>query len=57
MTKRDTFMYFGFRNMRSLQKVVTVHSHINQERSLYSRESFKTKRTAALSEWRGLAAA
>jgi len=54
MTKRDTFKYFGFRNMRSLQKVATVHSHFNQERSLYSREIFKTKRTAALSEWRAL---
>jgi putative transposase len=50
-----------FRRMRSLQKFVTVHAsvhnHFNQERSLYSRENFKTNRTAALAEWRGLGAA
>ena len=47
-----------FRQMRCLQKFVTVHAsvynHFNQERSLSSRDIFKLKRTAALREWRGL---
>ncbi|WP_212525759.1 IS6 family transposase [Actibacterium sp. MT2.3-13A] len=50
-----------FRRMRSLQKFAAVHSsvynHFNQERSLYSRDIFKTNRTVALAEWRGLCAA
>lgn len=50
-----------FRQMRSLQKFVAVHSsihnHFNQERHLYSRTNFKLNRTAALAEWRGLCAA
>ncbi|MEQ8898521.1 MAG: IS6 family transposase [Roseovarius sp.] len=47
-----------FRRMRSLQKFAAVHSsvfnHFNHERSLSSRDIFKTNRTAALAEWRGL---
>ncbi len=50
-----------FRQMRSLQKFVTVHAsvhdHFNLERHLYSRDNFKANRTAALDEWRGLCAA
>jgi putative transposase len=50
-----------FRQMRSLQKFVAVHSsvhnHFNQERHLYSRENFKANRAAALAEWRKLGAA
>ena len=50
-----------FRQMRSLQKFVAVHSsihnHFNQERHLYSRSNFKLNRTAALSEWRQLGVA
>ncbi len=50
-----------FRQMRSLQKFVAVHSsvhnHFNQERHLYSRENFKANRAAALAEWRQLGAA
>jgi putative transposase len=50
-----------FRQMRSLQKFVAVHSsihnHFNQERHLYSRANFKLNRTAALAEWRGLCGA
>lgn len=49
-----------FRRMRSLQKFATVHAsvcnHFNQERSLSSRSLFKSNRTAALAEWRGLCA-
>ena len=50
-----------FRRMRSLQKFASVHAsvsnHFNQERCLSSRKIFKTNRTAALAEWRGLFAA
>ena len=51
----------GFRGMRSLQTYVSVHAsvynHFNQQRHLYSRDTFKTNRAAALNEWRGLCAA
>jgi len=50
-----------FRQMRSLQKFVTVHSsvhnHFNQERALYSRDNFKLNRAIALAEWRQLGTA
>jgi putative transposase len=50
-----------FRQMRCLQKFAAVHSsvynHFNQERALYSRDHFKTNRTAALTEWRMLCSA
>ncbi len=50
-----------FRQIKSLQKFAsahsTVHSHINQERHLYTRENFKQNRSAALAEWRQLFAA
>jgi putative transposase len=50
-----------FRQMRSLQKFVSVHAsvqnHFNQERHLYSRINFKLNRAAALAEWRQLLSA
>ena len=50
-----------FRRMRSLQKFVAIHAsvsnHFNQDRSLSQRQHFKDNRTAALIEWRQLAAA
>ncbi|WP_347309968.1 IS6 family transposase [Defluviimonas sp. SAOS-178_SWC] len=50
-----------FRRMRSLQKFASVHAsvhnHFNAERSLSSRPEFKSKRAAALAEWRGLCSA
>jgi putative transposase len=50
-----------FRQMRSLQKFAaihgSVHNHFNQERHLTSRQIFKTRRDAALAEWRRLCAA
>jgi putative transposase len=50
-----------FRRMRTLQKFVavhaSVHNHLNQERHLYNRSSFKLNRAAALTEWRGLGVA
>ncbi len=49
-----------FRSARSLQKFAAVHAsvynHFNQERHLYNRENFKLNRSAALAEWRRLAA-
>ena len=49
-----------FRSAKSLQKFASIHSsvhnHFNQERHLYNRENFKLNRSAALEEWRQLAA-
>tara|TARA_B100000768_G_scaffold58250_1_gene56401 strand:- start:998 stop:1321 length:324 start_codon:yes stop_codon:yes gene_type:complete len=50
-----------FRQMRSLQKFVSlhasVHDHFNQERHLHSCTNFKLNRAAALAEWRQLLSA
>ena len=49
-----------FRSAKSLQKFASVHAsihnHFNQERHLYNRRNFKQNRSAALAEWRQLAA-
>ena len=49
-----------FRSAKSLQKFTaihaSVHNHFNQERHLNSRQNFKLNRSAALAEWRQLAA-
>jgi putative transposase len=49
-----------FRDVKTLQKFAaahaSIHNHFNQERHLYSREIFKQNRSAALAEWRQLAA-
>jgi putative transposase len=49
-----------FRSMRTLQKFgsvhAQVHNHFNQERHLVTRQIYKQRRTAALAEWRALAA-
>ncbi len=49
-----------FRSMRSLQKFAafqsSIHNHFNLERHFYRREEFKENRSAALAEWRQLAA-
>ncbi len=49
-----------FRRMRCLQKFLaaqaSVHNHFNQERHLYSQDSFKLNRAAVLAEWRSLGA-
>ena len=49
-----------FRSAKSLQKFASIHSsvhnHFNQERHLYSRKNFKINRSAAIAEWRQLAA-
>ena len=49
-----------FRDEKTLQKFASVHAsihnHFNLERHLNRRETFKENRTAALAEWRQLAA-
>ncbi len=49
-----------FRSAKSLQKFASIHASVhnlfNQERHLYNRENFKLNRSAALAEWRQLAA-
>jgi putative transposase len=49
-----------FRQMKSLQKFASVHSsfhnHFNSERHLVDRETYKTRRSAALAEWQSLMA-
>ena len=49
-----------FRQMKSLQKFASVHAnvhnHFNLERHLVDRETYKTRRLAALAEWQSLMA-
>jgi len=49
-----------FRSAKSLQKFASIHAsvynHFNQERHLHSRQNFKVNRSAALAEWRQIAA-
>lgn len=49
-----------FRQMKTLQKFSAVHAafhnHFNQDRHLISRTDFKARRSAALAEWKALAA-
>jgi putative transposase len=49
-----------FRSMKTLQKFSSVHAqvhnHFNQERPLVTRQVYKQRRSAALAEWRALAA-
>jgi len=49
-----------FRSTKSLQKFTSVHAsvhnHFNQERHRLSRKNFKINRSAALAEWRQIAA-
>ena len=49
-----------FRRMKTLQKFASVHAnvsnHFNLERHLVNRQTFKERRSAALAEWRQIAA-
>jgi putative transposase len=49
-----------FRDVKTLQKFASVHAsihnHFNFDRHLNRRETFKENRTAAMAEWRQLAA-
>ena len=48
-----------FRQMKTLQKFASVHAsvhnHFSQERHLVDRQTYKTRRSAALAEWQSLA--
>ena len=50
----------GRKDIKTLQTFAVAHAsiynHFNQERHLYNRENFKLNRSAALTEWRQLAA-
>ena len=47
-----------FRRMKTLQKFAsvhgTVHNHFQQERHLVSRQIYRERRSAALTEWRAV---
>jgi len=49
-----------FRDIRTLQKFASahasIHNHFNHDRHINSREAFRQDRSAALAEWRQLAA-
>ena len=49
-----------FRDIKTLQKFASAHAsipnHFNLDRHLNNRETFKKNRSAALAEWRQLAA-
>ena len=49
-----------FRQMKSLQKFASVHAnvhnHFNLERHLVDRQTYKARRSAALTEWQTLMA-
>ncbi len=49
-----------FRSLKTLQKFSSVHAQVhnqfNQERHLVTRQVYKHRRSAALAEWRALAA-
>ena len=59
--RRREYAMLRFRQIRSLQKFVSIHSsvfnHFNKERHLTDRETFKHQRNAALAEWQQLCAA
>ena len=59
--RRREWAMLRFRRMRTLQKFASVRAsvsnHFNRERSLSSRDIYKSSRAAALAEWRDLLAA
>lgn len=58
--RRQERAMLRFRQMKSLRKFATVHAnahnHFNVERHLVDRQTFKSRRSAALAEWRNLMA-
>ena len=45
-----------FRDIKTLQKFAPIHNHFNLDRHLNRRSVYKQNRSAALAEWRQLAA-
>jgi len=58
--RRREHAMLKFRQMETLQKFVSVHAsvynHFNSERHLIDRQTYKSRRSAALVEWQNLAA-
>ena len=58
--RRSERAMLRFRQMKSLQKFALVHAnvdnHFNFERHLVDRKTLKERRTAALANWRQIAA-
>ena len=40
-----------FRRIKNLQKLASVHDHFSSDRYLIDRQTYKTRRSAALAEW------
>jgi len=59
LRRRERVM-LRFRRMKTLQKFASVHAsfhnHFSQERHLVDRQTYKLRRSAALAEWKNLAA-
>lgn len=45
-----------FKDIKTLQKFSSIHNHFNHERHLVDRPTFKSRRSAALTDWRLMAA-
>ena len=58
--RRSERAMLRFRQMKSLRKFASVHAnvhnHFNLERHLVDRQTYKTRRSAALAEWQNLMA-
>lgn len=58
--RRRELVMLRFRRMKTLQKFASVHAnvynHFNSERHLVDRQTYKTRRSAALAEWQTLMA-
>lgn len=58
--RRRERVMLRFRRMKTLQKFSSVHAqvhnHFSQERHLVSRQEYKRRRSAALTEWQNLVA-
>ena len=58
--RRKERVMLRFRQMKTLQKFASVHAdvynHFNLERHLVDRQTYKTRRSAALAEWQTLMA-
>jgi putative transposase len=58
--RRKERVMLRFRQMKTLQKFASVHAnvynHFNSERHLVSRQTYKTRRSAAQAEWQTLMA-
>jgi len=58
--RRREHAMLRFRQTKTLQKFVSIHAsfynHFNSERHLVDRQTYKSRRSAALAEWQNLAA-